>query len=765
MEPADVAAGAGPTAPTQLPTQQNVQSVQFDASGTLIVTVETGGLARFWNGTDGTPHGKSLALGKTTQTAALSPDGTRLITVQNTQTVSVWNMSSGRRLWEHASKVAVESAGFSHDGSRVAINYADGRLDVRAAQDGTSIASADPSPQLLITSASESVGALPIHPAFSPDDLFVAGHADGAPALFAMASGEKVRPLGDRGDALRFHFAPDGLHVLTLGVKTRLHDIRSRAPLCESLRHDAPVTDAFESPGRDVIASTVGGIYRWNVAGHTIVRQFRATAAEQAIDLPARYKPPLLAEQPSRLGEFVALRNRLNLAGTPWNLVAGNGVAWTRVAAARSATEVVVYDTASGEAVSDPIRTSATILTLQLDSSGTRVLTLGIDFASNQYVIESWEVRESTFPAQLSQQRFPRAPRVSPDASVFAADGGQRNLAIWNAGAPTSAQAKSTPGPVSNIAFDAEITAIAFDDDATAIAVGLDDGTVAVNKIGGPLVFREKLPGVAGRIRFDARRPRLAVAVDDHVFILDRRTGARLADLTLDFEATAIDFADDENTIVLAGARGLQLWSLDANAPLTPILLRDRRVNAVHFSADSQRLIASLDDGAVNVCHANGRIKASPQELAKALDQISGLAVQDDGRVRKTVTANPLASFAGKPGPPSYFERVLLWHYADRGTRTIAPLSTTRLSDHIASEVAWARGAALGDRNVQQAARAALMNAYFLDPHDNNVVAALKALDASVNAKRTAADALDTRSATPTVSASAPAALPPAEAR
>ena len=754
---------AVPPTQVRLSTQKAIHSAQFDIAGTRIVTVETGGLARFWNGTTGAATGRNIALGEATGSAAMSADGRYLIALQRANTVSVWSMSSGKRLWQQSSTGLIRSAGFSHDGNRVAIDRFDGSSELRDTADGLLIGSGDSRFAALTTASATVIGTLPVHPAFSPDDILMAGLVDGMPALRTAARGEKVGTLGNRSDATFFHFAPDGTRVLMLGTGAVLHDIRSRAALCESLRHDRPVADAFESTGRDVIATTLDGIYRWNVSDHQVVGQFRATASGQTIEFPPGFRavPLLVGTRQPRLGDFIAQRNRFNAAGKAWNLIAGNGDAWTRVAAARTATEVVVYDTATGNAVGNPIKTADPLVALQLDQSGARVLTLGIELASRQYVISVWQIREQSDPALLSHWHQPTPPRLGPDASRFATYDEKRDVSIWDSSSAMQPLMTTSLGRIVNLAFGPDSQSIAF---------ALDDGTLVLQKIGADAtVFRAALPGRAGRIHFDTRQPRIAVAIDNHVLILDSRTGAQMADLTHDYAVGAIDFANDGEAVVTAGASGLQIWSLDSKLPLTPILLGGRKVNAIRFTADSQRIIVSLDDGSARVCSANAKIKATSSAFATALGQIGGLAVGDNGRLHKPEAVDVLAQFSGKPGPPSYFERIVRWHYADRNARTIAPFSGTLLADYVDSEVAWAGDPDKRGRVSRKATRDVLMNVYFLDPHDAKVVSALKGLYAESAAESaaggTATKTSDAqRSSTPAAATSAPAAPLPAAA-
>ena len=78
----------------------SVESAQFSADGTRIVTASEDHTARVWDAASGMPFGEPLRHEAGVFSAQFSPDGTRIVTASGDNTARVWDAASGKPLGE-----------------------------------------------------------------------------------------------------------------------------------------------------------------------------------------------------------------------------------------------------------------------------------------------------------------------------------------------------------------------------------------------------------------------------------------------------------------------------------------------------------------------------------------------------------------------------------------------------------------------------------------------------------------------------------------
>jgi WD40 repeat protein len=137
---------------------------------------------------------------------ALSPDGTRLVTVDgiSEQTIQLWNVETGQPLTTLDRLDGASAVAFSGDGTKV------------GASSGGTV-------RLWDAASGQVIATLPVHTnevtsfAFSPDgSQVVTAHGDDRAArIWDAASGRLVRTLAHAGGAFSAAFTPDGSRVMT----------------------------------------------------------------------------------------------------------------------------------------------------------------------------------------------------------------------------------------------------------------------------------------------------------------------------------------------------------------------------------------------------------------------------------------------------------------------------------------------------------------------------------------------------------------------
>jgi WD40 repeat protein len=113
---------------------------RFQPRWTRVVTASFDGTARIWDAASGKEIVVLRGHEGTVDSAAFSPDGTRIITASlYDKTVCIWDAHSGKQIGILRSESAVYSAAYSPD-MRFIVNGADGTASVWLAAKGDEIA-------------------------------------------------------------------------------------------------------------------------------------------------------------------------------------------------------------------------------------------------------------------------------------------------------------------------------------------------------------------------------------------------------------------------------------------------------------------------------------------------------------------------------------------------------------------------------------------------------------------------------------------------
>ncbi len=103
-----------------MPHQYNVNSAQFNANGTRIVTASVDNSAQLWDSDTAKPSGEAMAHLNTVNSAEFSPDGLRVVTASLDNSARIWDSRTGKPLSDpilHTDNVT--AAHFSPDGTRI----------------------------------------------------------------------------------------------------------------------------------------------------------------------------------------------------------------------------------------------------------------------------------------------------------------------------------------------------------------------------------------------------------------------------------------------------------------------------------------------------------------------------------------------------------------------------------------------------------------------------------------------------------------------
>jgi WD40 repeat protein/serine/threonine protein kinase/Tfp pilus assembly protein PilF len=276
-------------------------SAAVSPDGSQLLTGTTNGVARIWQATTGVPVGEPLRHGGWVSHVEFSPDGRLAATASQDKTACVWDAATGQRIAEMKHEHGVRWAAFSPDGQRLVSatgDFSGWDLDLWEPK-------SDPrrpgEAQVWDVATGRAITA-PIHhegvvqrASFSPDGRFILTTCVSRAAdryhvqVWDAVTGRPVTPpIVHPQNVLHETFSPDGRLVAT-GCRdgaARLWDAATGKALPVLARHGGPVRHVSFSPdGRRLLTASEDGTARiWDAAtGQLIARLKHGQAVGQAV--------------------------------------------------------------------------------------------------------------------------------------------------------------------------------------------------------------------------------------------------------------------------------------------------------------------------------------------------------------------------------------------------------------------------------------------------------------------------------------------------
>jgi len=153
-------------------------------------------------------------------------------------------------------------------------------------------------------------------------------------------------------------------------------------------------------------------------------------------------------------------------------------------------------------------------------------------------------------------------------------------------------------------------------------------------------------------------------------------------------------FSPDGLRVVTASSdRTARLWDAATGAALGTPMRHEGMVSSVASSPDDLRVLTASDDGTARLWDAATGVALGASVEANDFLALSGRRVADNGQLEWLPGIEWLALISeveakAKAGTTPK-DQIMRWHFADRSTRTISPLSQITVPQHIEREIAW----------------------------------------------------------------------------
>ena len=573
--------GQPPLATLQHPTE--VASAAFSADGRYIITFGEAPIQSnsvyLWDA-----HTKTLI--KTFEhehpviSAALSPEGTRLVVSCWDGTAHVWDVRTGRRMGSPVASQTraceVNTASFSPGGRRLVTVEEDNAARVWDVETGRPLTPLLEHADLLLCAA------------FSPDGTrVITASWDQTARIWDASTGQSLAKLAHEARLIEAKFSPDGKSILTVSEDNavRIWDASTGQLTGGPMRHiDATISEAFSPDGTRIITSSWDRTARiWSVTGGELLATLTHGTAVQVAAFSSDGKRFLTTDD-----AMVYIWDPATMQTVSMPLEHSNAV--TSAAFSPDGAEIVTTTKDKRAWVwSARIENPREILLEHPDLVSSAVFSPGGDriIASADNIVRIWDVNTGRAMGEMLKLRAKVISiefNLTGDRVVIASEDG--GVQVWD---PTTWRPVGVvmkhKGRVNSATFNRDSTRVVtatYEHDQLRV-IRRDDGTLAMSE---------------GASRSVAR-------------IWDARTGEPITPPILQNEGLyQASFDGDGRRIVTAGAGGTsRIWNAYTGLPLGTQLRHQKAVSSAEFSPDGTRVITASWDHTARVWDAySGRL-------------------------------------------------------------------------------------------------------------------------------------------------------------
>lgn len=532
----------------------HVTNAAVSGDGTRIITASADQTAQVWDACSGEPLLTLRGHEGWVTSAGFSPDGTRIVTASRDRTARLWDADSGEALFTLRGHDGwLSGAAFSRDGSRVVTASRDRTARLWSADTGRALPTVLKHRDLVWSAA------------FSPDDSrVVTGCDDNVARVWDAESGRLLVTLeGHTDSVLHAAFSPDGAWVVTGSAEgvVRLWDIESGEALSVVREHEDAVSSlAFSHDGSEMLTgSRDGTVRRWG---------FRTRSP---LATPLRHPGPVLSAA-------------LDPDGSRIVTACEDGA--TRVWACRPANALL---TLSGH--------EGSVWSVSYSPDGSRIVTASHDNTARVWDAKSGQARLNL----LGSQGWVRSAAFSPDGSRIVTGSRDATGRVWDA--------ESGEALLVLRGHEDAVWSTVFSCDGTCIVTSSSDATARVWDAASAralLVLR----GHDGPIRCAAFSPdgKLVVTAsyDGTARVWDARSGEPVLTLRGERSLWSAEFSPDGGRIATGSEdRTAAIWDVLTGREILRLSDHGGWVRRATFSPDGRRILTASEDGSAHLWDAD----------------------------------------------------------------------------------------------------------------------------------------------------------------
>ena len=609
-----------------IPHSLGIRSAAVSADGSRLISGGQDKTVKLWDTATArllrTFEGHSDAV----TSVAFSPDGSRLISGSHDKTLKLWDAASGRliRSWE-AQRLGVTAVAYSPDGTQLLSAGSDpvGRMDntVRLwdAASGQLIRSfgayANDAPEgtkshgAVQDGHSNSVTSV----AFSPDGTrLLSASDDKTLKLWDAATGQLMRTFEAHTEVKSVVFSRDGTRLLSGGNGDTLQLWDAASGQLIRTHSSSALSVAFSPDGTRLLAGGPRGARLWDAASGRLIHTF--TGHELPVYAVA-FSPDgtylLSGAEHVRLWDAASgllIRTFKGYSGSAQSVASSPD--GKHLLSGSSDKTLKLWDAATGQLVRTFVGHTHWLRSVAFSPDGTRLLSDGDD-----RTLRVWDTASGQLVRSFERQRRNAGSAAfSPDGRQLLSIGPDNALALWDAA--SGQLLRSLQGHKSTV------ESVAFSPDGTRLLSGSDDRTLKL---------------------WDAGSGELIRTFTGHTF-----------------KVTAVAFSPDGKHL-LSGSNDqtVALWDAESGQPVRTFTGHSGPVGTVAFSRDGAQLLSGSWDKTMRLWDtASGQLIRTFEghagwvnSVAFLPDDTRVLSGSSDSTVRvwDTVSGEHLASLYGSP--------------------------------------------------------------------------------------------------------------------